>query len=107
VTAPWRATIERGDGVALCRIEGELDLSVAAALEQQLISALSDPVGALHVDMAGVTYLDSSAVRALLQVVSHAQESGKRVQVTAASVICRRVLELAGVDTVLGLDPPS
>jgi anti-sigma B factor antagonist len=104
MSAPWRDDGESGSPVL--RLEGELDLSVAEELEQQLLRALRRADERLCVDLSEVTYIDSSSVRALLRAAAFAHDRGKRVQVTSASGISRRVIELAGVEDVLGLDSP-
>ena len=50
------------DGVSVVRVEGEVDLTNAAALERALegISA-----GAVVLDLSGVVYLDSSGIRVI------------------------------------------
>ena len=95
------------DDWLVLRLEGELDLAVAEELEQRLLHAVKRADKRLCVDLSNVTYIDSTSVRALLRAAEAARSGGKRVQVTSASVISRRVLELAGVDQVLGLAPSA
>ncbi len=105
MSAPRRDDEERRSPVL--HLEGELDLAVAEELEQQLLHALRGADERLCIDLSEVTYIDSSSVRALLRAAAIAHDRGKRVQVTSASGISRRVLELAGVEDLLGLDSPS
>ena len=87
-------------------LQGELDLAVSEELEQRLLHALRRADERLCIDLSGVTYIDSSSVRALLRAAAIAHDRGKKVQVTRASGISRRVIELAGVEDILGLDSP-
>jgi len=92
-------------GVHVLKLEGELDLSVAVDFERELIQSLGRaPVG-VCIDLTDVSYLDSSSVRALLRASEAADDTGKKLQVTGASGVTRRVLELTGVDELLGLEP--
>jgi len=97
---------EHEGGNPVLYLEGELDLSVSEELEQQLLRALRRADERLCVDLSEVTYIDSSSVRALLRAAAIAHDRGKRVQVTGVSRISRRVLELSGVEDLLGLDLP-
>ena len=106
MSAPWRDGEEERSSPVL-HLEGELDLSVAEELEQQLLHALRRADERLYIDLSKVTYIDSSSVRALLRAAAIAHDRGKRVQITRASGISRRVIELAGVEDVLGLDSPG
>lgn len=97
---------EHEGGNPVLHLEGELDVSVSEELEQQLLRALRHADERLCVDLSEVTYIDSSSVRALLRAAAIAHDRGKRVQVTGVSRISRRVLELSGVEDLLGLDLP-
>jgi anti-anti-sigma factor len=97
----------RNNDISVLHLEGELDLAVADELEQRLLRAVQRADDRLDVDLSDVTYIDSTSVRALLRAAEAAKDGGKRVQITSASVISRRVLELTGVGEVLGLAPPA
>ena len=101
----WRAQEHEESGVRVLKLEGELDLSVATEFEQEIIRSLDRAADGVCIDLTDVSYLDSSSVRALLRASEAAEDSGKKLQVTGASGITRRVLELTGVDEVLGLEP--
>ena len=98
----WSASREPGETTV--HLHGELDLAAADRLEKELLAAMADCPDELSVDLADVTYMDSSAIRTLLRVCAFATDDGKRVRVSGASGVSRRVLEIAGVDKVLGLD---
>jgi anti-anti-sigma factor len=107
VAAKWRAEETTTDGVPVLELHGELDLSAARDFETACAAAATRAPERLNVDLTQVTYFDSSSVRALLRVVTTARDEGKVVRVTGASDIARRVLELTGVATLLGLDEPN
>lgn len=92
-------------------VQGDLDLATAheltsAAAPLVADARLGDP--ALRLDLAGVTFLDSTGVGALLEVHSSAVAGGGRVEVISMSPVVERVLELTGLLTVLtGTGKPS
>jgi anti-anti-sigma factor len=102
MNAAWHASCDPGDSTV--RLQGELDLAAAEPLERTLVAAMARCDGELRVDLVDVTYLDSSAIRTLLRVYELASDDGKRLRVCGASGVSRRVLEIAGVAAVLGLD---
>ena len=104
MSAVWRAVSRHDDGVGVVRLEGELDLSVVNELEDELQQALQNAATGLHVDVADVTYIDSSSVGAIMRTFAVALNEGKTLRVVNARGIPRRVLELAGVSDILGLD---
>lgn len=101
----WRAQERVEAGIRVLKLEGELDLSVASDLEQEIIRSLDRASQGVCIDLTDVSYLDSSSVRALLRASEAADDAGKNLRVTGASGVTRRVLELTGVDGLLGLEP--
>lgn len=88
----WRGTLVVG------RLEGEVDLSNAAALEARILAALRD-APALVLDLADVTYLDSAGLALLSRVQLACGGSG----IGLACVLrdgsrTSRTLELAGFE---------
>ena len=76
-------------------LEGEFDLANTAHLRETILGGLNEmPAPTLVVDCSGVTFLDSSALRALLEVRSHLAKRGVELVITEASEPARRVLEI-------------
>jgi len=84
---------------------GELDLATAPALATELADAL-DATDDVEVDLEGVTFIDSSGLRALVDAMRSTTD-GKRFAVVRASSAVVRVLELTGLTDHLGLSPTS
>lgn len=83
---------------------GELDLATARLLDVALRAWLDDPAGGeLVVDLSGVTFMDSSGLRAVLVASSEAAEHGRRIVVLPGDGQARRVIELAHVSAFLEL----
>ena len=77
---------------------GEVDLASVGQLEQ----AIADGVGeqettTILVDLAEVSFLDSTGIAALLKGRRLADHLGKRYSITGAQGLVSHVLELAGV----------
>jgi anti-anti-sigma factor len=66
---PELATLEIGwrGGLLVGRLDGEVDLSNAAALQERILAALVGARG-LVLDLAGVTYLDSAGLALLSRI---------------------------------------
>lgn len=58
-------TDQRDDGVPRVVVTGEIDLSNVRTFTEALTAASESAEGAVAVDLAGVKYLDSSAINAL------------------------------------------
>lgn len=78
---------------------GEVDAHTAAVL----VGVWGVPPsgrGDLVADMAGVTFVDSSGLRAILELSERAHGMGRRLVLRAPSVAVVRLLEITGLDLV-------
>jgi anti-anti-sigma factor len=96
---------ERQGDACLLRVSGELDLASAELLR----SAVEEQVAAGHVadlvlDLADLTFLDSSGLGALLQIRSEALARGGSFRVGAVAPGVARVIEIAGLKSTFGID---
>ena len=90
---PTRLTIEHtGASIA---IAGELDAHSAPALRDELATSTSR--GDTVVDMSGITFMDSSGLRVLIDAHQRAAENDTALVLHDPSTPVRRVLEIAGV----------
>jgi anti-sigma B factor antagonist len=77
-------------------ISGEIDLATARQLY-----ALETVHGPLLLDLHGVTFMDSSGIRALLQLHHRCPHRHCTFQIEACSLPVERVLRIAGVYDLL------
>ena len=96
---------EQRDDVLIARIDGEIDSSNASQLRLALWERLPSASSALVLDLAGVTYLDSSGIHLLFDLGRRlaARRQAIRLVVPAGAPV-RRVLELCAVDAVAPID---
>ena len=92
---PFESRIDP-DGVV--HLSGELDMAIADSFCHGLISSLDGQRPVL--DLSDLTFLDSSGIRAILQV---ARVSGQAVVLRNLRPNIRRVLEATGVNEALGV----
>jgi anti-anti-sigma factor len=94
-------TIERAGAGARIAATGEVDASTAQLLRDTLGAALADGVSTVVLDLAGVRYLDSAGVGALVQAHNSTTARGARLTVANPQPMVRRVLEVVGVLALL------
>ena len=79
-------------------VRGEVDLATAPELRQQITDRLaSAPANTLHLDLSGVSFMDSSGLLVLLAAQRRARLLGGDVVLTRTSPPVERLLDLAGV----------
>ncbi len=95
-----------------CRVvvdpAGEVDMLTAGQLREALAKAVRTAgTGPVVVDLARVSFLDSSGVQALVDGYHSAMVAGGTLTVRGARGTVARVLEIVGVDRMLGLAPAT
>jgi stage II sporulation protein AA (anti-sigma F factor antagonist) len=90
---------------AVVTATGEIDLTNAESLRNELLSALNAGALGLVVDMTATTFIDSAGVTALVRASRRAAaaEATVRLAVTAPAVL--RVLNLVGIDQLIQVHP--
>ncbi|RSS46504.1 STAS domain-containing protein [Streptomyces sp. WAC07061] len=97
---------ESGPQRVLARVSGEIDIDEATDLREELTAALEASTTGLDIDMAAVTFCDSSGLHILLDLNQLAVQAGKTLVVTALSRPVARVLHLSGVERMLTIRAP-
>ncbi len=86
---------QRTDTESILVVHGDLDVAVGAEFVNAVDAVLSDDGSPTKVviDLGDVEFIDSSGLRALLQVQ---QSYGERIRVGAVSAAVHRLLEITG-----------
>ena len=81
---------------------GELDLSNGDALQEAIADSRAKGAKALVLDLTGLTFMDSSGLRILLDAWNEAQLSDRRLTlVVPKDGLVRRVLAISGCEGIL------
>ena len=91
------------DGVVLCTVVGELDVSSAPKLRQELVRAVSEADGPprIVVDLAGVDFLDSTGLGVLLGGLKRVLAQDGALALARAEPQVRKVFEVTRVIEIL------
>ena len=100
-------TLERRDGQDATRVivRGEVDVSNADSLRDELEAALATGAAELTVDLSETSYIDSTGIGVLVGAAHRAEERQTKFAVTSPQRNVARVLTLLGVGEKLGLRP--
>jgi anti-sigma B factor antagonist len=94
-----RVTIDRSAPVVAVVAGGELDAYAAPDLESAFSQLDGD--GRLVVDLAAVSFLDSTALGAVVRSVREVDERGGEVLVVLPQGAARRIFEITTLDSAL------
>lgn len=99
---------EPAAGGVLLRLQGELDTATATELRQALVDELEKGPAALTIDLAELSFIDSSGIGVLVGAGRRARDSGCSFVLQSPGRSVRKALQLTGVDRLMdiGQDPP-
>jgi anti-anti-sigma factor len=84
---------EASDRWELVTVLGEVDMDSAS----ELVDAIGDVAGNAVVDLSGVTFMDSVAIRGLVRAQQTARQRGQQMILRNPSMLVRRVLEVTSL----------
>jgi stage II sporulation protein AA (anti-sigma F factor antagonist) len=87
------------------RLNGEVDASSAHLVEDALTPALDPRCERLVVDLAGVTFMDSSGLRVLVVARNALAGRGAGMVIAGANDQLRRLFEITGLTGVFTFEP--
>lgn len=96
---------ETAVGVVRVCLSGEIDMATADDAERVLVETLERAdLSEVIVDLAGVTFCDSSGIAVLDEQYARATARGVRLRIADAQPSVRRVLEIVGLFDALTKD---
>ena len=93
------ASITEQSGKIVVALSGEIDMEEAPKVRRALLDSLKKKRDIL-VDLALVTYIDSSGIASLIEGLQTARKQKNDLALVSVSPRARRVLELARLDKV-------
>ena len=97
-----RMTVEHlDDKFTRISLDGRLDLEGTRAIDQQFAFATSTQPLMLAVDLSSVSFVASIGLRTLLTAARAQAGRGGKMVLVAPNEMVRRVLETAGIDSIV------
>ena len=106
-SSPFEVRFEqRGDAVHVV-MTGELDISSAPRLEDDLRRVESEKPELIVLDLARLSFMDSTGLRILIMADSRAREDGRRLAIVQGNEMVQRVMRLTRLDERLTIVPDA
>ncbi|PRY01650.1 STAS domain-containing protein [Allonocardiopsis opalescens] len=86
-------------------LTGEIDVATAPQLRSSLEPAFGAPEPRLVIDLAGVTFIDSSGLRVLIETHKRAEQDGGSLALARPSPWVVRLLRVTGLDRRIAVHP--
>ena len=94
---PFEIEVVTSDGAVHVKPRGELDIATAGLLEAGLLRAEATSAPTVVLDLAGVSFIDSTGLRTLLSAHARSRQDGDRLRIVGASEQARKLFTIAGV----------
>jgi anti-anti-sigma factor len=91
-------TLGHAGQASLVSLRGELDLSTTSKVEQALRQLEEEGASSIVIDLRGLTFLDSSGLRLILDADSRARRDGRRVLLVPGPPEVQRVFRVTLTD---------
>jgi anti-anti-sigma factor len=95
----FEASGESIDGASVVTAKGELDMATAPQIEEALIAAEQENGTGVVLDLSGVEFIDSSALRVLILSTERLNARGDDLHVVCQEGPIRRLFELTVLTT--------
>jgi anti-anti-sigma factor len=100
---PFRCDVSyAGDG-AVVAVRGELDMENAPRMLSDVVAVLEHHVSSLTVDLARVTFVDSSGLAALVAAQHRARQRDVAFELTSVPDQTKRIFEITHLAELFGL----
>ena len=98
MSSPAEIAIERRAGSVVAHVSGEIDMTNAAYLREQLLDSTPNDALALVIDISGCRYLDSAAIEVLFDLSRRLERRRQELRIVMpASSPLKRVIELTEI----------
>jgi anti-sigma B factor antagonist len=91
------------DGVSVVTLVGEVDLSVAEVVSEELQRVVRGGTGGVVIDCSGVSFMDSTGIHLLLNLLRRLTRQKRPLAIACPEGPVRYVLQLARLDGTFNL----
>jgi anti-sigma B factor antagonist len=91
--------------VAVVTLPAEIDVTIADAVQEQLLAVMNAGAAVLIADMSKTNFCDSAGVSALVRAFRRASASGSSMRLVIGTPAVQRVISITGVDRLVETFP--
>jgi len=97
--------VRAGDEVAVVVLQGEVDIYSAPQFKEVMIQSIEEGAKHIVVDLAGVTFIDSTALGVLVSGAKRVRPQNGTLDIVCQDENITRIFEITGLDRIFGIYP--
>ncbi len=90
--------IESKNGLAVCYVEGEIDINSSPGVKKSFDKLLASKTPKIIVNLSKVTYVDSSGLATLVEILKNMKAYGGRLRLTNMSSKIKSLFEITKLE---------
>jgi anti-sigma B factor antagonist len=102
----FEAVVSQEGSVRTIALNGECDLQAFPDIDELITNSLSKGFSCVRIDLRGLTFIDSSGIRAVVLAVERSKQERTRVSIIRGPRNVMRVFELVGLLERLPFEEP-
>lgn len=99
-----QASVNVTESRAVIQLQGRFDFNSHRDFREAVDAALASPASVITVDLAGVEYLDSSALGMLLMLRDRAKGAAREVTLTGCRNAVKQILDIANFGKLFSIE---
>ena len=90
--------VEEKNGLTVCGIDGEIDINTSPDIKKQFDKLLSRKTLKIVINLSKVTYVDSSGLATLVEILKNMRSYGGRMRLSNMSSKIKSLFEITKLD---------
>jgi anti-sigma B factor antagonist len=90
--------VETKNGLAVCYIEGEIDINTSPGVKKSFDKLISSKTPKIIINLSKVTYVDSSGLATLVEILKNMRSYGGRLRLSNMSSKVKSLFEITKLE---------
>ncbi len=90
--------IENKNGLAVCYVDGEIDINTSPGIKKSFDRLISSKAPRIVINLSNVTYVDSSGLATLVEILKSMRSYGGRLRLTNLSSKVKSLFEITKLE---------
>ena len=90
--------IENKNGLTVCSVDGEIDINTSPGIKKSFDKILAAKTPKIIINLSGVTYVDSSGLASLVEILKNMRAYGGKLKLTNLSAKVKSLFEITKLE---------